>query len=1003
MKILKVILMLIMFVSTVAVGIAGDETYYDERYDYFDFTILSDDLIPEVTNSSNISGELNIRTMLATDNYIFAGTGDGDIYRSTDGINWSLNVLSGQTEITDMIELDSGRILASTALNKEVCYTDNEGTSWTCVDASGGGVSIDTMAVIGTYIYGGGDEDKKLKYSTDSGATWGGCGDIPSGSDTYALETVGAYIWTGSENSADIYKTSADCTTFTLVNDVDTETSVTYILNASNGCVYVGTAPNGKVFETCDDGATMTDQGVVTSGASINVLAEADNILYAGLDNGELWRSFDYADSWVKIDGINENTVYDLAENPTKTSCYIGTGNSGNIFLVTPLQSSTLIELYGDCGEYVDYNNDGKLDLVGFKTNISTPDTLWNVLENIGSNENPRFSIVYNFTYSIMGGTQYGGECVATGDLDNDGDLDFFTYKARIQDTPASELYLDSYNKSGYRSMWRNDPIDGKINLIRDAGLLHTAPYAWDKFASGAQANILQYINNYPTSMRLMGSICDACPADTCDDDTGCFGQYEWTTHLKYPDVYYQFIDADYDGDLDVWVSHENGFNYWFENEGSSKSGYWVQNLLEFWPVGWGGSDNTRVVDFDSDGDMDYLGSDIGALAGNRLIRLSESLGWIGNESREEIINTTNPLTASVPFGTDVNIEPVGYGNSNRIIYAGDMDSDNDIDIITVEQFAGTTRYVLYQSKDIGNASGFFWQTVGCDWPCIYQDDFDDYNNGYRIDSLNYWDASDCMTVENGVLVFDGSCSTSRNCLNIPETLKDDGTINFNIKADENCRFSTYNTNFNQMSILNSWDNYSGNQVYHYFGDYLSREILTGHDPERFNSYSVQISITNESYSLSYIDFDGTKSFYDGGELITGVNKICFNAVDSDSVCSVDDILITASPLQIQTEINSTTECFMGWCWDKTGVIGDSRPSNYVQQRDQLDTTFYFNYDLCIEAGYSPNMMCPIKLAWSDGKTSVKNFFIDNIVILVILIIILLALAIVMGRGRSEN
>ncbi|MFZ4592485.1 MAG: T9SS type A sorting domain-containing protein, partial [Ignavibacteria bacterium] len=223
---------------------------------------------------------------------IFAGLGEGGVYKSTNGgYNW-----------------------VSTALNYHIIYS---------------------LATLGDYLFAGSNTAQPIYWglvhiSTNHGANWSGSG--LANQDVYSLATFGNILYAGADQG--VYVSSNNGNTFTKTLNVGTIS-----LAAFENKVFAGTSNNG-IFYSSNYGANW----IWTSMNYNRVLSLAinGNYVFAGTLDSGLYISSNNGGVWVK-----SNQGFNL--NPTVSSLliinnlmYAGTWN--NFIWRRPLSELTGIQ-----------------------------------------------------------------------------------------------------------------------------------------------------------------------------------------------------------------------------------------------------------------------------------------------------------------------------------------------------------------------------------------------------------------------------------------------------------------------------------------------------------------------------------------------------------------------------------------------------------------------------------------------------------------------------------
>jgi len=217
------------------------------------------------------------------------------------------------------------------------------------------------------------------------------------------------------------------------------------------------------------------------------------------------------------------------------------------------------------CPEFVDLDNDGDDDLIignSFETNSFPWNGRLKFLENIGTNLNPE----YNIIDEEFLGTLIGKELTPTFvDIDNDGDLDFFS-----GETYGNILFSENL---GDISIWNFDNIINVENI--DVGYNSSPVFLdidndldLDMFIGNSDGNI-HYFENIGTQENF---------------------NFEFITE-NFFDIQIgskstpEFFDYDFDGDFDLLIGSEFNGLFLFKNIGTNSIPNFILNEEISFPV----------------------------------------------------------------------------------------------------------------------------------------------------------------------------------------------------------------------------------------------------------------------------------------------------------------------------------------------------------------------------------------------------------------------------------
>jgi len=305
----------------------------------------------------------------ASDGYIYAGTFyDGNVYRSNDGgMSWEdtgvLPINNDEvTWVEDLIETHDGTIYAAYGNEigvpddgARVAYYDEVGGNWIATaEIIDPAISNHAYSLIEVQegaqwaIYVAVHSVDYLFKTTDGGVNWNSTSSFPArigGNDDVdiLLNSSDGFIYTGSKTSPYVNRSDDGGVTWENMTDISTVAGIYSLYEASDGCIYAGTDQisgigNGHVFQSCNNGHTWQDTGVLTNSEAIYSIIEIDNVLYAtskGSDgNGHVFWSMDWGDTWVDTSiPVNSTEVIEIIQGSDGT-LYLGARNGGFYYAV---------------------------------------------------------------------------------------------------------------------------------------------------------------------------------------------------------------------------------------------------------------------------------------------------------------------------------------------------------------------------------------------------------------------------------------------------------------------------------------------------------------------------------------------------------------------------------------------------------------------------------------------------------------------------------------------
>ncbi len=336
-----------------------------------------------------------------------------------------------------------------------------------------------------------------------------------------------------------------------------------------------------------------------------------------------------------------------------------------------------------------DYDGDGDLDLVavncgGFFANpTAQPLIFW---KNSGGGQ---------FTDDSAAASNLSAPLrqIAFGDIDGDGDLDFYAPSAGnvqpdrlfVQDAgsftneAAARLPASLSSDAGGARMGDFDN-DGDLDIVVVNGYINdNSPPAALYFNDGA--------GNFAVAPTTIPTAKDGINPDDVD-----------------------LLDVDGDFDLDIYINFHNGQNLLWENDGAGN----FTDASSGLPDHDAGANHygPGVCDVDGDGDRDIFVDNVGSQSYEEILLINDGSGTFTNETQDRI--TGNNL-----------------GADDNLISCVDYDGDDDFDIV-IGSLSTTQR--LFNNDGTGHftavAGGFDGPVISTLWM-----DFGDLNGDGKVDA----------------------------------------------------------------------------------------------------------------------------------------------------------------------------------------------------------------------------------------------------------------------------
>ena len=305
--------------------------------------VSTDDGITWMVRNTGIE-TFKVTSIVNKPGYIFAGTFGAGVYRSTDGGQTWIAPSNGTNFAVEAIVIDDEYIFAAT-ISEGVQRSSDNGATWD--------QKIGVLFGFGAICKSGNkviaSSSNYTLESTDHGETWNYITYL-DGAIIFSYYTIGDTIFAGGQTK--IYRSLDNGNTFTTINlNLGFSIVNIYSFTYANSTLYAATSYDG-VYKSTDFGLnwissnegmgpkdvralTLTDASNLIAGShyvgmyrstdlgsfwnksqtgfpagiSILSLLESEFSIYAGTRDG-VFRTDDYGDSWTKMGGPNDTTMY---------------------------------------------------------------------------------------------------------------------------------------------------------------------------------------------------------------------------------------------------------------------------------------------------------------------------------------------------------------------------------------------------------------------------------------------------------------------------------------------------------------------------------------------------------------------------------------------------------------------------------------------------------------------------------------------------------------------
>lgn len=439
--------------------------------------------------------------------------------------------------------------------------------------------------------------------------------------------------------------------------------------------------------------------------ADINNDGNLDLVISGGIDTD----NDDYADS----------SKIDFYENVNGT--------------LTLTSQANVADLHLGSVKYLDYDNDGDIDLVTSGQNYND---IYTFYLTVYENENGTFSVSQQ-----LEGVVYSS--IETGDYDNDGDLDLLVSGA-FQDAGGASLYTRIYENvngtfsdanAGLPAVQNGNAVFADVDNDSDLDILITG---YDINGDNFSALYTNDNGSYTLATLPFTTAESWLALGDYDNDgdldfaySGYDDNYDYVTKIYNNDGNGTFIDSgfslegvgnftgnnpivwgdyDNDGDLDlVFAGTDNNYDdktYLYTNNQTSF------DLASEGLINLGSYANLKFIDLDGDNDLDFAisgGSDVDGYVGRtRFFENNTTVANAAPNAPSNLISSANPNN-SITFSWDAATDD--FTPSNGLFYmltVGTTQGGNEIASYPVY---GTT----WTIENLGNTTNYFWSVSAVD------------------------------------------------------------------------------------------------------------------------------------------------------------------------------------------------------------------------------------------------------------------------------------------------
>ncbi len=492
-----------------------------------------------------------------------------------------------------------------------------------------------------------------------------------SGAAASAAENVSdsSVIYTATTTDAD---TTGESITYSLADNAgglfEIDANTGQVSLASGQSLDYETATSHTITIRSSDGTNTTDHAVTVSVTDVN--EAPTDIAFTGNEDLAVGAAI----------GTTVATATGVDQDAGETFTYSLTNDANGAFTIDSATGAIKIAGGGlgldltqqtgsdnpfngiDVGSWsapvlVDLDGDGDLDIMIGNAGSYGGDSEY--YENTGTATNPTYSFHSENPFGLV---DIGSDATPSFvDIDGDGDLDVF-----IGESDGTINYFENTGNSTSPSFTQRTGAANPLNG-HDVGS-YSAPTFVDidndgdmDAVVGGQNGLLDYFINTGT---------DQAPSFTEVSDTtfGITGGWNDVGSDATP----TFVDADGDGDMDMFVGEADGVLNYYENTGTAANASFsnTPSLNPFGIVDIGSQSTPTFADVDGDGDMDLI---VGESDGT--INYFENTAALIDGSSTSSHDITVQVTDSGGLTTTEDVR-LQFGTDNADTISGDADTD---------------------------------------------------------------------------------------------------------------------------------------------------------------------------------------------------------------------------------------------------------------------------------------------------------------------------------------
>lgn len=283
-------------------------------------------------HGNSLKGE-RVNALAGGGGYLFAGTHDSGVFRSTDsGASW-LSVNTGLADLSIRALAVRGTDLFAGTGNSGMFRSGDNGASWLAINTGMSSTNIKAIAVNDSFLFAGTDGGGVCR-SSDNGDHWLAVNKLDDGTDLhfksiYSFGISSSYVFIGTWGGSAFRSRDNGMTWYLITNGLwdPRENVIPFSFATGDTFLFAGTSGRGVVRARDSAGVWFPAATGLPDSATVTALALYRDTLFAATQKG-IYRSANNGDNWTPdINGLNDTVI--LSFVASGSTLFAGTNGGG--------------------------------------------------------------------------------------------------------------------------------------------------------------------------------------------------------------------------------------------------------------------------------------------------------------------------------------------------------------------------------------------------------------------------------------------------------------------------------------------------------------------------------------------------------------------------------------------------------------------------------------------------------------------------------------------------